>query len=957
MTREHDEIARLRELLRYTYDIARVATWERDLRSGRLWWSEEFREMLQISPDEPVSLGTVLKRTHPDDRERLGQRLDEVYRNGGEAHEIYRFVRPDGLICTYQARVRVETGPDGVPLRAVGTVQDISVHSAIEEELRRQTAYLTAILNHLPQGISVFDEQLRLQYWNERTAEVLGLPEDLLYRNVSFDELIQVPALRGEYGPGDPSEHVRQRRELALRFEAHRFERTRPNGRTHLVIGEPMHIDGQIAGFITTYTDITGQKNVERALERQNQILQTIIDNIPCGVTLFDRDLNLVAYNDEVKRVLGLPDNLFENADVTLEDFFLFNARRGEYGPGDPETIARELVQRARNPKPHNFERTRPDGTIVHIQGQPLPDGGFVTVYNDITRLRQAEHKQILADKVFENTPEAIVIIDPAHRILSVNPAFTTITGLDALAVVGEPFLPGECGRETSVESDTIWEILGHQGSFVGETTGVKANGSRYPRWLTMVAVREGSDKHITQYIAIFTDITARKQAEADIRHLAHHDALTGLANRFSLYARLEQSIADARRNRQSLAVLFLDLDRFKTINDSLGHHVGDALLVQVARRLAMSVRESDTVARLGGDEFVAVLQGVDSASDAAHVAGSLLSELSAPYQVGAVELHAIPSIGISLFPDDATSPTGLLRNADAAMYHAKARGRGNYQFFTEELNRAANERLELEGKLRRAVSRKAFELWYQPLFDTADPPRLAGFEALLRWRLDDGALIPPDRFIPLAEETGVIVELGRWVIAKACQQLMRWRAQGYVGVHMSVNLSARQLRDAAFPESVAEILRQQEVPDGVLTLEITESVIMEHPAEAIELLRTLKNLGVGIAIDDFGTGYSSLSYLKLFPLDSLKIDRSFVSDIESDPNDAAIVAAAVSLAHNLGLHVVAEGVETGQQLARLRDLGCDQLQGFHFSRPLPAREAEAFLHSHCRPAPNQETA
>ncbi len=942
LTPSIDETERLRELLRYTHEIAKVGTWERDLVLNKVWWSDEFRALLHVDPAEPASLDGLLARIHQDDRAEFAQQLAEAYRSGGSHHQDFRVLRPDGLVYRFQSRVRIECDAEGRPARAMGTLQDVTIQVAVEEELRRQTAYLTAILNHLPQGISVFDEQLRLQYWNSKLAEVLGLPDELLYSNVRFEDLIQVPARRGEYGPGDPDELVRQRRELALRFEAHRFERTRPTGRTHLVAGEPMHIEGRIAGFITTYTDITELKNVERALERQNSRLQSILDNMPCGVSLFDKDMRLVAYNEEVKRVLDIPDELFEPETVTLGDFLLFNARRGEYGPGDPETLASRLVERARHPRPHSFERVRPDGSVIHVRGQPLADGGFVTVYNDITELKQAEHGRRLADKVFENTPEAIVIIDLSRRIVSANPAFRDITGLDPQAVVGEPFVPGEDSANAGLDCETIWQILEKQGNFIGETIGIRADGMPYPRSLTMTTVRDQGSGPITHFIAIFTDITERKRNEADIQHLAHHDALTGLANRFSLYARLEQSIADAKRNAHSLAVLFLDLDRFKNINDSLGHHVGDALLIQVGQRLRETVREADTVARLGGDEFVVVLQGVATAGGAAHVAGELLKTLSAAYTVDGVELHAIPSIGISLYPDDSTTPSGLLRNADAAMYHAKALGRGNYQFFTEELNRAATERLQLESQLRRAVVKQEFELWYQPLFDAADN-RLTGFEALIRWRQPDGALISPDRFIPLAEETGIIVELGDWVIREACCQLRRWRSLGLRDIRMSVNLSARQLRDRRLPETVAAVLRDGDIPPEHLELEITESSVMEHPTEAIELLGALKASGVGIAIDDFGTGYSSLSYLKLFPLDHLKIDRSFVSDIETDPNDSAIVTAAVSLAHNLGLKVIAEGVETATQVRRLREIGCDELQGYHFSKPLPAREAEAF--------------
>lgn len=940
---------RLRDQLRHTLEIAHVGTWELDLASGEMWWSEEFRALFRISAKEPPSIAGFTSRIHPDDRDRIREGLENPTDGGEDVDLRYRVLRADGLVCHFQARLRLVAAAGGRPARICGTVQDITVQQAVEEELQRQTAYLTAILNHQPQGISVFDEHLRLQYWNAHFGEVLELPAELLYRNVRFEDLIMVPALRGEYGPGDPHEQVRERRVLAMKFKAHRFERTRPNGRTHLIAGEPLYLDGRIAGFITTYTDITERKLAERELEQHNVVLQAVVDNIPCGVSHFDAELQLQTSNNEFRRILDLPDALFANGAPNLKELLLYNARRGEYGPGDSVRITETLLERARDPQPHSFERVRPDGTMLQVKGQPLPGGGFVTIYNDITERARAAHRQLLADKVFENSPEAIVILDPARVILSTNPAFSNITGLDAEAVTGTRFSPAEAdpAPEASIDNETLWKMLDTRGTFAGETVGRRADGNCYPRWLTMSTVRDKNTGQLTHYIAIFTDISERKRAEANIQHLAHHDALTGLANRFSLNVRLDQAIHDARRNRQSLAVLFLDLDRFKTINDSLGHHVGDDLLVQVSRRLRDGVRESDTVGRLGGDEFVVVLQGVGSANDVARSAAKLLAQLSQPYRLDGVEVHAIPSIGISLFPNDGDTPNGLLRNADAAMYHAKALGRGNFQFYTEELNQSASARFELERNLRLAISRNELEVWYQPLV-TAPGGQLAGVEALVRWRHPQHGLITPDQFIGLAEETGLIVELGAWVLRTACEQGAKWLAQGTEALRLAVNLSMRQLRDTQLPRTVATILSETGFPPEQLEFEITESSIMTRPEEAIGMLRALKTLGITIAIDDFGTGYSSLSYLKLFPLDRLKIDRSFISELETDSNDAAIVAAAISLAHNLGLSVVAEGVESVGQAERLIGYGCDELQGFHYGRPQPA----AFLA--CLPrAPN----
>jgi len=831
-------------------------------------------------------------------------------------------------------------------LRGRGEPPYPSPEAPTATEAQRHSAYLTAILAQLPQGVSVFDENLRLRYWNAGLAEVLGLPPDVLRDGADFDELIMIPARRGEYGPGDPAEHVRQRRELALRFLPHRFERTRPGGRTHLVAGEPLFIDGCIAGFIATYTDITERKRGEVDMAQRMGLLQTIIDNIPGGVSLVDGNLQLVACNEELKRLLDFPPALFANGLPSLEMLFRFNAARGEYGPGDPDEIVADLLARARHPAPHSFERRRQDGTVLLVQGQPLPGGGFVTIYSDITARKRDEERLQLADKVFENSPEAIVVTDLAHRILSVNPAFTAITGVTEAAAVGTCFRPGGDGDgddDDGADSPTVWAIVNAHGHWSGETTGYRGNGQRYPRSLTITGVRDRSTNQLTHFLAMFSDITERKRAEADIQHLAYHDTLTGLANRFSLTARLQQSVADARRNGYQLAVMFLDLDRFKHINDSLGHSVGDELLKQVAQRLRAAVRETDIVARLGGDEFVVVLQALGGPGDAAHIAAKLLERLSTPYAVQDNELHTTPSIGISLFPDDCTDPDVLMRNADTAMYHAKAAGRARFQFYTDEMNRSATERLDIERKLRGAAARNELELWYQPQFASQDG-RLTGLETLVRWRHPVDGLITPLRFIPIAEETGLIVEIGNWVIHEACRQARAWLDAGLPELRISVNLSVRQLRERCLVSTVSAALAASGLRPDLFELEITESSVMERPDEAVALLQTLKGLGIQIAIDDFGTGHSSLSYLKLFPLDHLKIDRSFVSDIETDANDAMIVAAAVSLAHNLGLSVIAEGVETEVQVGRLRELGCDELQGYHFSRPLPATAAESYV-------------
>ncbi len=725
-----------------------------------------------------------------------------------QAHRFKR-VRPNGHVLEIT----------GAPLPNGGFISiytDITEQQHVEAALREQALYLKSVMDHLPQGISVFDAQLHLKCWNTTFLDVLNLPPESAYPDVPFENLIMVPALRGEYGPGDPVEQVAQRRAMALKFQAHRFERTRPNGRTHLVEGRPMLMDGQTVGFVTSYTDITEQNATERELRRQSEVFQTLVDNIPGGVTLFGADLRLLVYNQEYARLLNFPPELFED-NPTLERFFRFNAERGEYGHGDAEVQVQQLLDRARLHLPHQFTRTRPDGSILDVRGLPLADGSFVTIYTDVTE----QHRAVEA-----------------------------------------------------------------------------------------------------------------------IERLAHRDALTGLANRYTLEARLDQLVADARRHDRRLAVMFLDMDNFKTINDTLGHGVGDQFLQAIATRLNATVRDNDIVARLGGDEFVVVLADLEDPQDATSVATKIIDSLRQPISVDRHALRASVSIGICFYPEDGKDRGALMQSADIAMYHAKNAGKGVFHFFDAAMMTAATKRLALEHDLREAVSQQQFVLHYQPQLD-ASGQRATGVEALIRWQKPSGELVPPNDFIPLAEELGLINEMGDWALQTACQTLARWRQCGLADLTMAVNLSAIQLRNAALPQSISAALLASGLPGQALTLEITESVAMQDPQASIERLGLIRALGVRLAMDDFGTGYSSLAYLKRLPLDYLKLDRAFVQDLETDCNDAAICAATIGLAHNLGFTVIAEGVETQAQRLYLANLGCDAFQGYYFSRPLP--EAAAF--------------
>jgi diguanylate cyclase (GGDEF)-like protein len=482
-------------------------------------------------------------------------------------------------------------------------------------------------------------------------------------------------------------------------------------------------------------------------------------------------------------------------------------------------------------------------------------------------------------------------------------------------------------------------------GNWNGELDVTTKNGNNCPVGIRVTRVDDPRSGMPAHYIWILADITERRQAEERMRHIAQHDALTGLPNRLALLMRLAQLLPEARRHHWNIAIMFIDLDRFKIINDTLGHQIGDEMLREVACRLSSVIRETDFVARLGGDEFVILLPAIATPADAAIVANKIIAALSTAIQVDGHELHTSPSIGISLFPDDGPDGDSILKNADTAMYHAKSAGRNNYQFFATEMNQATTERLDIERKLRHAIARNELTLCFQPQF-AANGTRPTGIEALVRWLHPTDGMIRPDRFIPVAEETGIIVEIGEWVLRNACREMKHWIDAGLAPIRIAVNVSARQLRRRDFCETVAGALAESGLPPELLELEITESSVMENPDEAIQILQRLGRMGVTLAIDDFGTGYSSLAYLKLFPIDHLKIDRSFVADIEHDLNDRAIAFGTIALAHSLGLNVIAEGVETEDQLELLRTNGCDEVQGYLFSKPLNGAAAFAFLHA-----------
>jgi diguanylate cyclase (GGDEF)-like protein/PAS domain S-box-containing protein len=544
--------------------------------------------------------------------------------------------------------------------------------------------------------------------------------------------------------------------------------------------------------------------------------------------------------------------------------------------------------------------------------------------------------------KAFDSSGEAMLISDRFNRIININTAFSTQTGYSLDEVLGkDPKMLSSNKTPRSVYED-MWRCLQDSGYWQGELWDRKKSGEVYPKWASISAIRD-ANQAVLFYVASFSDISERKANEARIDYLAHHDPLTGLINRYNLENRLDQALLSAHRDGLRVAVMFIDMDRFKTINDTLGHHIGDLLLIEVARRLRDSVRESDIVARLGGDEFIVVLTRMTDAMDAAPIADKILRSLAHPYSVEGKELHSSPSIGIAIYPGDGGDGPTLMKNADTAMYRAKEAGRNNYQFYLADMNARSLERLAMETSMRAAIEQRQFELHYQPQIDVENG-NIIGAEVLIRWNHPALGRVSPAHFIPLAEESGLIQPIGEWVLRTACAQAARWQQDGLAPFLVSVNVSARQFRNAGFVEVVADALRESGLSPAYLELELTESVLMGHTDRNIAILQQLKEMGLTIAIDDFGTGYSSLSYLKRLPIDTLKVDRSFVGDLPGDKDDAAIVDAVISMAHSLSLKVIAEGVETEQQVAFLRSRQCYLMQGYYFHMPLPVAEFTQLL-------------
>lgn len=687
--------------------------------------------------------------------------------------------------------------------------------------------------------------------------------------------------------------------------------------------------------------DVTERRRNEQMMTELLAEKEAILDNVVIGIVML-RHRRIVTCNRRFEEIFGYPPG----AMIGQSTLILYPSKEvfDAIGKQSYETVGRGLSYSGTLPM------VRADGSEFWgvVTGRALdparPDEGSIWIYNDITEQKKAQEALRIAAIAFESQ-EGMFITDAARLILRVNTAFTTITGYTADEAVGQTPLLLASDRQGAAYFAEMTATLQRTGLWQGEIWNRRKNGEEYPGWLTVTAVTDESGS-VTNYVATLTDITFRKVAEEEIKTLAFYDPLTGLPNRRLLFDRLKQAIASSTRSERCCALLFIDLDNFKFLNDNLGHNIGDELLKQVAQRLSACVREGDTVARLGGDEFVVILEDLsespqEAATQTEAVGEKVLATLAQPYQLADQTHRSTASIGITLFAESQGTLDELLKHADLAMYEAKAAGRNTLRFFDPEMQAIVTARAALENDLRDAILRSQFLLYYQA--QVVGEGRLTGAEVLLRWQHEERGLVSPSEFIALAEDTGLILPLGRWVLMTSCQQLKAWAARPEMAqLTLAVNVSARQFRMPNFVEEVLEILDHTGVNPQRLKLELTETLLVNDVEDIIAKMNALKAQGVGFSLDDFGTGYSSLSFLKRLPLDQLKIDQSFVKNILTDTNDAAIARMVVALAESLGLTVVAEGVEIAAQKDFLARHGCHAYQGYLFGRPLPLAEFEA---------------
>jgi len=804
-----------------------------------------------------------------------------------------------------------------------GIAMDITNRHKAELAKRESDEKYKAIVDGIAQigeGILIIGDDYKIDYMNSILIDWFGDQTN----NICYTSFGGKDASTCEYCK---LKDVTQHKKNVL------YKVQKPNGHVYEIVGAPISMSDGRTAKLEVIRDVT---DVEQAAEKL-RMLSYAVEQSSSSLIVTDSESRIEYVNQKfcettgyaADEVIGQKTNIlksnYTNPSVYQELWLAITSGKDWHG---------ELLNKRKNGDLF-WERT----AISPFKNPQNGTTRYLAIKQDITEQKKADETLRLSATVFDTASEAVMITDKDNRIQMVNKAFYLITGYSEEEIVGKDPSILSSGRHPDQFYQDMWEILHKKGNWEGEIWNRRKNGEVFPEWLSITLVRD-NNQHLSHYVSLFSDISKRKKDEEQINYQANYDALTGLPNRNLFKDRLSRAMQQADRDQQLMALLFIDLDRFKHVNDSMGHLAGDKLLQSAAKRLLESIRSSDTIARLGGDDFTVIMSGFEEIHTVEDTVNQLLNRLETPYEINGTETFISASIGIAVYPDDGLDIDTLLINADNAMYRVKETGRNGYHFFTHEMNVEAHERQELDTALHQAIENNEFVLHYQPIINTESEQAIST-EALIRWQNPKRGLVPPAHFIPLAEDTGLIVPIGEWVLFTACREAANWPPHNGKFPGVSVNLSVRQFQRQNVTELVKRALQESRLPAQRLTLEITESLLVSDDKNVLTTLHELRDLGIELSIDDFGTGYSSLSYLKLFPLTCLKIDRSFIMDMTTDPESAALVEAILSMAQSLGLKVIAEGVEEREQVEFLKQRNCDRIQGFYFSRPIPREELD----------------
>ena len=825
---------------------------------------------------------------------------------------------------------------------------EIREREKIESKYRNSNEKLRTLLAIIPYGIQEVDLNGTLIYANDALAGILDFPKDeLIGKKISSF----MPEAKDQERMDEVLTGLDQH--TFVPFSHYQKSKTRSGEIIDTQTDWNYKLDesGAVIGLIAVVTDITEKvKNEQQLRDYQENLEQEIklrTAELSHSNEKLKEEVQERKLREEETRILAqFPE---ENPNPVLRiyrDGTILYANRSSIKLLEdwdtringklPNHWHEQIAQCLDSQKSNQIETIFKNRTYGFVLS-PIINSNTIYLYGkDITDKKQYEQQLQLMASIFEHTLEGIVVTDPQGQIEKVNPGFTRITGFSADEAVGQKTNILKSGRHDRAFYTKMWRALHEKGFWQGEIWNRKKNKEVFPERLSISSIKNGNNE-VIHYIAVFSDISAIKRTEEKLEYQAYHDALTGLPNRQLFYDRLATSIAYAKRHQEKLAVFFIDLDNFKTVNDTMGHHMGDLLLQEFSHHLIENCREVDTIARLGGDEFTMIMTNVKNPQTAVFLITRLQEEISGNIEIQGHRMPIGMSVGITLFPDDGLDVETLVKNADMAMYRAKEQGKNRYSLFAPSMNEAVQHRLHMEKQMNDGLETGEFEVYYQPKINVATG-EISGAEALVRWFREDKKMISPVHFIPLAEETKLIIPLGEWVLRSACRQTKQWHDQGFEDFSIAVNLSGVQFQQKNLVQMVQDILQETGLPAQSLNLELTENILMHNIENAIKVIASFSDMGISISIDDFGTGYSSLSYLKQFRLNVLKIDRSFVRDLPDNSDDVAISKAILSLAKSLNLKVVAEGVEKQEQLGFLSDWGCDEVQGFFFSKPVDHR-------------------